>query len=1317
MQALKLSKIEGFEMASNHYPYQIAHILSCVLLFFLIVQPQHVICSEQDDRARAIRRVSPNFTESPSYPMPDSVDPGTDPGFEFVLQNGHAHEINDIAVDPTGNYIVSHDMSGAIKIWDLKTGRVLRNFMHHKIYRHTNLLAMDHEGRFIITGAQDGTVNLWSFWENKLLKVFDNNAPPITGVAMDQTGLVFASNSNDGITIWDIDKDTPVKEYSGLYGRGYQQLAMDPKGRYCILTSNRFFYRYDVQTGTIEEKFTSNSGEITDIKVSPDGDLLAMGCRYGHVEIRNPHTSKLIRTLEAHTRKKARTLSPSLVNSVCFDPSATLLVSGGRDGSIKIWRVQDGTLIRTIKDAHIGVTSLAIDPSGELLVSGGSNGDMKIWDLNTGEHVRTLLPLSHHEGLVDSIRKYDTDLSLKFLVTQTGDNVASVWDLQSLELIRNFKLFNPSFTFELDLKGRYLVTSHRSNRLKKWDLRSGELLKTLQYNRKGYSINGFKIDPGGKYIISTHDHVSRPYSGIDPVANIWSVETGKLINTIHKVNKFKIDPKGRYVACVKESNEIGIWELKSGELLHTFQRENTKAPQLRPLPQGVRYSGGDKPKPRGVFKMIMEPNSGFLLAVYHNGEMDILDIKNRKLVKTVQISPYRLYSVEAQHIKFDSSGDYICYTGHNHQGARIWQTHTGKLVCRMKDHGGPLGSVIIDPKRRSAVSVGRDIRLWDLATGKIIKTVKGKIRGDQCGLDSDGLRLAGKAGDKIEIWNLQTGEREREFDKKGHIYNFDVGEKGVLSKKTVVLTEDPKGNTYLWDPFSGDKIEGFEFAHEQIEHEWLKFKVRGEYLINVDQRIQMSIRNLNTNSGVTMVNVGPEWIAYTRDGYFDSSRHGGSLVAMAKDLKAYGMDQFAVRNNRPDIILAKMALGGEKLLTHFYNQYQKRLKKMKIFEEELSFDLHVPTVDILRSEQDGKFVTLECVFDDSSYPLRSYNIYVNDVPLFGGLGKKLANSHVLKTLRVELTSGRNKIEVACINAKGVESYRALRYIDYDKKTIGDLYYVGFGVSKYKDPALDLKYADKDAKDLAELFLEMKDAFSKVHIKTFVNQQVSIRNMKVARKFLNDAKVDDTLVLFVAGHGLHDIGEKSTYYYLTHHAELDNLDSTALSYDAFEEFLTWVAPREKLFLIDACESGEVEESKQDIYFTMADTRGFKPRTTRAIIRSQRGRKDAGKAYRFGFDRYIYNDLIRRSGAMVFSSSKGNEFSYESDSLENGFFTEGIIRAMRAQAADKDSNQYLSVEELREYVISEVSEISNNMQHPTVDRDNIHQRIEFPSIPPD
>ncbi len=98
-----------------------------------------------------------------------------------------------------------------------------------------------------------------------------------------------------------------------------------------------------------------------------------------------------------------------------------------------------------------------------------------------------------------------------------------------------------------------------------------------------------------------------------------------------------------------------------------------------------------------------------------------------------------------------------------------------------------------------------------------------------------------------------------------------------------------------------------------------------------------------------------------------------------------------------------------------------------------------------------------------------------------------------------------------------------------------------------------------------------------------------------------------------------------------------------------------------------------------------------------------------------DRFVHVDLARRAGAVVPSSARGGEYSYESKTIENGFFTEAVLEALGGKG-DADGDQRLDSWELRDFVSQRVTEMTGGRQHPTVDRDNIHARISLPIVAP-
>ena len=63
---------------------------------------------------------------------------------------------------------------------------------------------------------------------------------------------------------------------------------------------------------------------------APDGAILAGGDAYGYISLWDPADGTHLAIFSAHT---------SVVRELVFSPSDGLLISGGEDGAVRLWRV------------------------------------------------------------------------------------------------------------------------------------------------------------------------------------------------------------------------------------------------------------------------------------------------------------------------------------------------------------------------------------------------------------------------------------------------------------------------------------------------------------------------------------------------------------------------------------------------------------------------------------------------------------------------------------------------------------------------------------------------------------------------------------------------------------------------------------------------------------------------------------------------------------------------------------------------------------------------------------------------------------------
>ena len=136
---------------------------------------------------------------------------------------------------------------------------------------------------------------------------------------------------------------------------------------------------WDVATGKKIRGFESDEeGGLTPL-FSPDGKILVVGNRNSYTRLFETSTGKLINVLD----KK-------LTHEICFNPEGTKLAIAYVDGSIGIWDVKTGKLIREEKTAAEELLRINWSPNGELLVAAGLNGKIMIWDARELKPLREL---------------------------------------------------------------------------------------------------------------------------------------------------------------------------------------------------------------------------------------------------------------------------------------------------------------------------------------------------------------------------------------------------------------------------------------------------------------------------------------------------------------------------------------------------------------------------------------------------------------------------------------------------------------------------------------------------------------------------------------------------------------------------------------------------------------------------------------------------------------------------------------------------------------------------------------------------------------
>jgi WD40 repeat protein len=862
---------------------------------------------------------------------------------------------------------------------------------------------------------------------------------------------------------------------------------------------------------------------------------------------------------------------------------------------------------------------------------------------------------------------------------------------------------SPNF-FSLINKGKQLLVCD-GWKITIYDTGTGEQVNeyTTDEEKLGYIALGDATNDG-KQIVVTYGSEKTDLAFMD-------VRSGKVVRTF-KSND--LDPymvrfshDGKKVLVAFHNRSYKLWNLQAVDGI-TSLPENTEFAEERP--HNIRFSPDDK----------------LLATAEQSGSIVDMDSMTYRKLETYFTDPdERLRISNGSWTAFDPSIEKIVIK--NEQ----YKISPGKKICDFNDERSddqydryytPDGKYIYSFSSKFLRDSIR-VMVFDTSSCSAIKTYKLPSyeieRGSSNGIvdvSQDGKYIV-VAGNDITVAEMLTGKV---------IYNYPA-HKRKINDKVVGFTDNffpftsvkfsPDGKSIalgyeegllsIFDLAAGKEKYIMKGHTEEITT--MDYNPGGNLLVTAGEDGQVLL--WNPQQGVQLVSllmVGDnDYIVTTPDNYYMSTKNGLKAVAFRVKNRMFPVEQFDLRQNRPDTVLQRMGLASKPLIKMCRMAWVKRVKKAGYDPANLGSDFEVPELDIankldIPSTAQSPALSFEITASDAQYMLDRYNVYVNDVPIYGMNGTSTRNQKVKsikKKVSLTLSKGTNKIQVSAVNEKGIESLRETFDVFYegDQSKKPDLYVLAIGVSKYKDEKRSLKFASKDVSDLTNQLKIDNSKYEKVNIKTILDSDAKLDAVLKAKQFLAQAKYDDHVILYFSGHGLLD--EQLNYYLALHDVDFNNPSAGGLPYDKFEGLIDSIPARSRLVFIDACHSGEVDKDDMVAVNNKGNNVTAGSRSGSISVMPKAGLKNS-----FDYMQALFTDVQKGTGATIISAAAGVEFALESKEWSNGVFTYSILEAMRDKAADSNSDGMIQVSELKTYVSRRVFELTNGAQRPTARKEN-------------
>lgn len=1106
------------------------------------------------------------------------------------------------------------------------------------------------DGSLLACGSEsEYSIKIWDLNSGKIIGKLDGHDGETTALSFNKDGTTLISSSKDNkIILWDliswqikdsISMEAPIREFSIDASKDNAMFGVSDDGQLIYWESEKLQKFKPLYSAN--EHFT---------RIKQHKDQVIIGDKKGNLHIYSISKNESLRTKQ---------VSRFSIIGIDIHPQNQALIVASSNGKIQLLSPDNLNEIRSINASILPISAIDINPSSEKLVTVGQNSMIKVWNLN-GE----LLKEYSHDGDSNPNQapikaiKISPDgstmatsgyRSIPFTNSLDSKNVIHIWDLTRGTLYRTLEgKVNPIYAFDFHPEQNKLATLGRDRKLTFWDFNLAEKYGEIELQEPKRELAGMRKPNTENITLSKVNKFRRvvervsegDLSALKGAGNGKGKEIGLGIakRMFKERDLIRFSKKGSYLITKLEQDEIRLYDLKES-------RPN----YLQPL---FSYQ-------ISINQIQTSPDEKFL-AVIGSGDsaVSIIDLSTKKFLRKLSTPAPTgnfKYLYEANSMAFSPDGTLfaVCF-------------NTGKTFVFNTTN-------------------------WDLIFENSLPDNLGYVESPFVNFTKDGQFMIVKTMLGLRKYTTKNFDLFSTTSLKidGYSAPIDQPENYAITVKDNLV--------YFENIINGSVVESIHVQPNQITN----------ISINPNGMVGITFTNgqfrlINPKTGkeeVLLVADGDNYIFKTVNNYYKVSKEGYDLVTFRIGNRAYPFEQFDAIFNRPDLVLKNMGCQDDDLIQLYEKAYQKRIKKLGIRPTKTIKLEDIPTTKItnlaaIPAITSKEKLQLEFQIEDRNN-LSNYNIWVNNVPFYGKKGQMVSGNFKKIQSSIPLVHGLNKIQIACQNSNGYESLIQTFYVEKEGPLpTRDLYLVTIGTSDYQDDRYDLNYPVKDANDLATLFSQNTSGiYNKIITQTLTNEAVTNKNVLELKSFLSQAKANDVVVVFVAGHGVLDAN--FDYYFGTFNIDFNAPEKAGLAYEKLEQIIDGINANKKILIMDTCHSGEVD--KEEVFFSENESSENNKDISFRSVGPQIG-DNSTDASPGRLSSELFNDLRKGTGATVISSAGGAEFAMESEEWKNGLFTYCLLNGLKNRTADLNQDGKIMLLELQSYVVEKVKTLSHGRQIP-------------------
>ncbi|EDZ62433.1 WD repeat-containing protein [Sulfurimonas gotlandica GD1] len=470
-------------------------------------------------------------------------------------------KVTSFDVTKDENFIIcTDDPFGAIKMVDIKTGKIIKSFSsQYKISSNRNLVTLGKGAdlvkilpdnkHFISTGGhmQEYSV-IWNIDSAKPLKILGKTDPK--SIAISRDGSKVFMGGYKFLEIWDIEKGGRIKRYDYPLAT-VSPIKLTNNEKHVISSEFTAINKLNIKTNKFNDIYESKINRIIHSSVTPNGQSIIYSSKSAEKHILNG-----LKQLDFKTGRLIREFEGA-VKGFVISKDSKYLVAIGYDNIIRIWGLETGQIIKEIAGHFSKISALDISLDNKYLVSGSSDGTLKLWDLVKGREVKSFSKKLQDSPTIRSVKITNNKIIVGSSRTLSGYGSLEIWDINKNKLL---KRYDNEYTEKLYLapSGNFLFADTGY-----LDLKTNEL-DNDKFRRKLYDLTAMAITFDGKFIF---------YGQSSGKIKLLNINTKKVIREYSghtgKITSLSLSPNKKYLVSSGDDGTIKYWDIKTGKELLT----------------------------------------------------------------------------------------------------------------------------------------------------------------------------------------------------------------------------------------------------------------------------------------------------------------------------------------------------------------------------------------------------------------------------------------------------------------------------------------------------------------------------------------------------------------------------------------------------------------------------------------------------------------------------------------------------------------------------------------------------------------------------